>query len=102
MFKNHLLFSVRNLTRSKGYTTVNTAGLALALAACFFIVLFVVDELRYDRFHVSHQHWCGCPGGSRRRVDHDRVVDGQLSVFSSRVRESSDGAEIRLTDLVST
>jgi len=51
MFKNHLKFTFRNLTRHKVYSGINIFGLALALACVIFILLWVENELSYDRFH---------------------------------------------------
>jgi putative ABC transport system permease protein len=51
MFKNYLKISFRNMKRYKGYSLVNLAGLAIGLACCLLILLFVRDELRFDRFH---------------------------------------------------
>jgi putative ABC transport system permease protein len=39
------------MLRHKGFSFINIAGLAIGLAACIIILLFIVDELSYDRFH---------------------------------------------------
>ncbi len=41
------------LLRQRGYTVINIAGLALGIAVCFLILLWVQDELSYDRFHEN-------------------------------------------------
>ena len=51
MFKNYLNIAVRNLLRHKGYSFINITGLAIGIACCLLIVLYVQDELSYDRFH---------------------------------------------------
>ncbi|MBC9928860.1 ABC transporter permease [Chitinophaga qingshengii] len=51
MFRNYFKIAVRNLIRSKGYSAINIFGLAIALATCLLIALFVIDELSYDRFN---------------------------------------------------
>ncbi len=51
MFKNYLVTAWRNLRRYKGYSLINIIGLAIGLAACLLILLWVRDELRYDRYH---------------------------------------------------
>ncbi|HMH32936.1 MAG TPA: ABC transporter permease, partial [Puia sp.] len=50
MFKNFLIVAVRNITRQKGFSFINIAGLALGLTACLLIGFFVWDEMQYDRF----------------------------------------------------
>lgn len=39
------------MMRQKGYSFINIAGLSLGIAASLLIILYVVDELSYDRFH---------------------------------------------------
>ena len=51
MFKNYLKITLRNLRRNMAYSFINLAGLALGMACCILILLFVQDELSYDRFH---------------------------------------------------
>lgn len=51
MFKNYLKIAFRNLLKNKSYTFINIFGLALGIACCVLILLFVRDELSYDRFH---------------------------------------------------
>jgi len=43
----------RLFRRQKGYSFINVAGLAVGLAACLLILLWVKDELSYDRFHAG-------------------------------------------------
>ncbi len=51
MLKNYLKIAVRNLLRHKGYTLINISGLAVGMACCLLILLFVQDELSYDRYY---------------------------------------------------
>jgi predicted permease len=51
MFKNYFKIALRNFIRQKGYTFINVAGLAIGIACCIMIMLWVQDELSYDRFH---------------------------------------------------
>jgi putative ABC transport system permease protein len=51
MLKNYLKIAIRNLRKQRGFTFINIFGLALGLACCLLITLYVVDELSYDRFH---------------------------------------------------
>jgi len=53
MFRNYLKVALRNLWKSKGFTAINIIGLASGLAVCLLIVLYVIDELSYDRFNVN-------------------------------------------------
>ena len=49
MFKNYLKTAIRNLLRSKGFTLINIASLAIGITGCLVIALFVIDELKFDR-----------------------------------------------------
>jgi putative ABC transport system permease protein len=51
MFKNYFKTALRNLTRNKVYSFINIAGLSLGLACSMLIILYVKDEVSYDRFH---------------------------------------------------
>ena len=53
MFKNYLKIARRNLWRSKAFSAINIFGLAIGLAACFFIFQYVYFESGYDRFNKN-------------------------------------------------
>src|SRR6184192_3888410 len=48
MWKNYLTIATRNLKKQGVYSFINIAGLAIGVAACLIIVLFIIDELNYD------------------------------------------------------
>jgi putative ABC transport system permease protein len=50
MFKNYLVTAFRNLIRHKLYSAINIGGLAIGLAACILIFLYLKDETSYDTF----------------------------------------------------
>ncbi len=51
MYKNYFTIAWRTFLKSKGYSVINMAGLAIGLTACLLIGLYVKHELSYDRFH---------------------------------------------------
>jgi putative ABC transport system permease protein len=51
MIKNYLKISFRYLLRQKEHTLINILGLAVGVACCILIMLFVRSELSYDTFH---------------------------------------------------
>ena len=53
MIKNYLLIALRNALRNKAYALINLLGLAIGIASSIMILLFVVDEVSYDR-HNEH------------------------------------------------
>ncbi|MGH7453624.1 MAG: ABC transporter permease, partial [bacterium] len=53
MFKNYLKVAVRNLRKYKTYSFINISGLAIGMACCILSLLFVQQELSYDKFHEN-------------------------------------------------
>lgn len=51
MFINYLKISLRNLIRQKSYSFINITGLAIGIAVCIIILLYVKAELSYDQFN---------------------------------------------------
>ncbi|AYB33521.1 ABC transporter permease [Chryseolinea soli] len=51
MFKSYFLLALRNHIRNKFYTAINVVGLAIGIASCIVIMLFVKHELSYDNFN---------------------------------------------------
>ncbi len=54
MIKNYLKIAYRNIRKHLGYSLINVTGLAIGMACCILILLFVFDELSYDKFHENH------------------------------------------------
>ncbi len=54
MFKNSFKIASRNILKQKGYSFINIAGLAVGLACCLLITLWILDELSYDKFHADY------------------------------------------------
>ena len=51
MLSNYFTVALRHLNRQKGYSFINVMSLALGIACCLLIILYVRDELSYDRYH---------------------------------------------------
>ncbi len=56
MFRNYLVTALRNMARHKLYSFINISGLAIGLACVIFVLLFVRDELSYDRWIPDTQN----------------------------------------------
>jgi putative ABC transport system permease protein len=54
MFKNYLKLLLRNMNKYKGFSFINIAGLAVGLACCILITLWIRFEVSYDRFHENN------------------------------------------------
>ena len=53
MWRNYLIVALRNIRKHKGFSLINIAGLAIGIASCLLILLFVQSELSYDKFHEN-------------------------------------------------
>ncbi len=51
MIRNYFKIAWRNLVKNKTYSAINIIGLAIGLAVCMLIVLFIGHEYSYDKFH---------------------------------------------------
>ena len=51
MLRNYVKVAFRSILRDKFYSIINISGLALGIACCLLILVYVNDELSYDKFH---------------------------------------------------
>ena len=51
MFRNYVKIALRNFLKHKGFSFINIFGLAIGVACCLLIVLYVLDEVSYDKHH---------------------------------------------------
>jgi ABC-type antimicrobial peptide transport system permease subunit len=56
MFKNYFKTAWRNLFRNKGFSITNILGLTIGIACTIFILLWVYDELTYDKFQKNYDN----------------------------------------------
>ncbi|UCC45489.1 MAG: ABC transporter permease [Candidatus Zixiibacteriota bacterium] len=53
MFSNYLKIALRGIRKQRGYTFINVAGLAIGLACCMLISLWILDELGHDKHYAE-------------------------------------------------
>ena len=53
MLKKYITIALRNLLRQKGFAFINILGLTIGLTVSALIILYIVHELGYDRFHEN-------------------------------------------------
>ena len=53
MLRNYLIIAVRNLMKQKIFTFINVFGLAVGVACCMILGLYVNHEMSYDRHHPN-------------------------------------------------
>jgi len=53
MLKNYFFIALRNILKHRIYSLINIVGLAVGITCTILILLYVTDELSYDRFHTK-------------------------------------------------
>ncbi len=56
MFKNYMKVAFRNIARYRGFSFINITGLAVGMACCILIFLWVEDEKSFDQFHEKGEN----------------------------------------------
>jgi len=85
MFHNYLLTALRNIVRHKLYSFITVVGLAVGLACVIFIILFIHDELSFDKWLPGSDNLYRVDVDARRTlgppIDHIAVVPFPLPAF---------------------
>jgi len=55
MWRNFFTVALRNISKNKVFTLINVSGLAIGLASSILILLFIIKEVSFDRFHENKQ-----------------------------------------------
>ena len=84
MLWNYLKIALRTLQRNTSYTVINMVGLALGIACCVLLALFVRHEWTYDRFReqvdrIVHVNRLAPEPSADRSVHLEKGMHGQLS-----------------------
>ncbi len=72
MFGHYVKIAIRNFARQRMYSFINVGGLAIGLACTILILLWVRDELSFDRFHRN--------AGSLYRLNWDYKWNGNEGI----------------------
>ncbi len=69
MLRNFFLIALRNITKRPGFTLINITGLAVGLASSMLLLMWVMDELGYERFNTRADRIY--------RIEEDQFYSGQ-------------------------
>lgn len=58
MIRNYMKIALRKILRQKIFSFINIAGLAIGMAICILLLLWIQDELSYDKFHENAETIC--------------------------------------------
>jgi putative ABC transport system permease protein len=92
MILNYLHIGIRNLFRNKLYSVINIGGLAGGLAVCMTILLYVVHEHSYDRFHRDAQQ-IFLLGGSEKFGGQQMAVVSMSHVVAPMMQQANPKVE---------
>lgn len=53
MLKNLFVIAMRNIRKDKTYSAINILGLTIGITCSMFLLLYILDELSYDRYHTN-------------------------------------------------
>jgi putative ABC transport system permease protein len=70
MIKNYFLIAFRNIRKNIGFSLINILGLSIGITATLLILLWVQDELSFDRFHVN--------ADNLYQVEEDQYYSGEV------------------------
>lgn len=94
MLRNYFFNTLRMLRKQRLYSVLNVAGLAVGLASCFLMVLFIADELSYDRYHDDADRVFRV---AREWVDESRSPTLRLARISAPI---GPALEMRFADVI--
>ena len=107
LVRNYIMVAVRHMKKERIYSFINITGLAIGMACCILIFLFVDDELRFDKYHEhaesifrittleenGYHHYAGAAFGAMRRCADEIPEISMLTRFFRRDGLISIGKE---------
>src|SRR5512133_2515587 len=69
MIRNFFLIAFRNISKNPAFTLINITGLAVGLASSLLLLMWVLDELSFEKFNVKSENIY--------RVEEDQFYSGQ-------------------------
>ncbi len=74
---SYVKIALRKIRRQKGFSLINIAGLAIGMAVCILILLWVQDELSYDQFHTNSDRIF-------RVIEHEELSGGEVLSYTQQ------------------
>ncbi len=94
MLRSYFIFTLRNLLKNKTYSFINITGLSIGIACSLLILLWVFDELSFDRFHPKvdrlYQVWVNA------------TFDGKINSWNSLPLPTYEGLKTEDNNIKST
>ena len=74
MIRNYLKSAIRNITRNKFYSVLNILGLSIGLISTIFILLYIQDELSFDKYNKNYKRIYRLESDFRISEKHDKFA----------------------------
>ncbi len=87
MLKNYLKIALRNLLKQRFYSFINVSGLALGIAACLLIMLYMRNELSFDRHYANAERIYRINGEIKFAGTHYRLAVAPAPLAETLLRE---------------
>jgi putative ABC transport system permease protein len=87
MLKNYITIAFRNLNKHRFYTLINISGLSIGIASCLIIVLYVMNELSYDKHHENASRIYRINGEIKFGGNHWQLAVGPAPLASALLSE---------------
>jgi putative ABC transport system permease protein len=87
MLRNYFKTALRNLWKGKGFTAINIIGLAIGLSTCLLILIYVMDEVSYDRYNANADRIFRIDGEVKFGDNHQYMASAPAPVGPTMLRE---------------
>ncbi|MEQ6166378.1 ABC transporter permease [Ekhidna sp. MALMAid0563] len=81
MIKNYLKVAIRTLLRQKSYAGINILGLAIGLASCLLIMMYVFHERSYDHFYPNSERIYRVANGENGRWTPELLAETMMAEY---------------------
>jgi putative ABC transport system permease protein len=92
MFKNYLKIAWRSIVKHKGFSFLNAGGLALGIASCLLLILYVFYHLNYDRHFKNIENIY--------LVENNQPGDGKTYTFAATPGQAAAAIKAEIPDVV--
>ncbi|MGC1242337.1 MAG: ABC transporter permease [Chryseosolibacter sp.] len=94
MIKNYLKTAFRIMLRQKAYSAINVTGLSIGIAATLIIIIYIVDELSYDKMHTDADRIYRVAFAGRLQGNSAEIANSPAPVAEAMQKEIPEVAEV--------
>lgn len=94
MIKNYFKTALRIMLRQKAYSAINVTGLSIGIAATLIIIIYIVDELSYDKMHKDAERIYRVAFAGRLQGNSAEVANSPAPAAEAMQKEIPEVAEV--------